>query len=852
MRMNRRAVALVLAACCAVTLGVDARQADARPQVTSSAATALPAAPGDADGGDQTVTKVSGTSATPLVVVFDLSGSMNEDDGTGTVKLDGAKEALTSLMARQVAGTSIGLWTYPGNYGGAAQISCSPGYWVPGAALGDFVDPERLSATINSLAADGDTPTGPALQAVGAELRAAGAGEAVVLLVSDGLSNCGPPPCDVAKELVADGFDITVQAMGFQIEADGREELECVASATDGTYYDVADSEQLAETLDELGVAGLELEISSPGAPVAAGMVVTVTASVSNPSAREVPDVTISMVGLDADTRRTLFPAVVPPRYRVGNLPGGLGVTRSWDLVVGTIDAGGLARFRITAGSPAVGAVSQEIEIRVVTADGLSSEDAWIADIAERGETLLIMGDSYSSGEGAGSYVDGTDTAGNHCHRSFNTYVAQIMGDKYVDIVACSGAVVSDFFSPSGQNSVPSQQDQLEDAQKQKPIGAVFLTMGGNDVGFADIVVQCLIGSLCAVNPALHADVQKKTAQLPEQLASMYLAIDRTVNSPAEIARRGDRVAPIVVLPYPGIVPSNPLSFCMDFDPLELSYANAVLTDLNAAVSKAVTQANLGGALGLLYASPVVNAVKGHTACDWDPYVNVVTFISGVGTTLADKLRELTGNDSRQAQEFMHPNKKGHLAITNTLFAWAPRLPVKAGPLLSGPDTPLPASTRVDKNPTTVTMAATGTPPKAVALRRGDAVTTTVSGLAPGSHATLALSSLRRVIAYTEVDQDGNATLTGYVPADLDTGKHELKVEAFTAEWEYQEQAIPVAIAAAKPWWVWVVPAAAGVALLGALVVMWFGLGWRLSPRVPQPKEPKEPKTPRTRRQKQP
>ncbi|MDR2379673.1 MAG: VWA domain-containing protein [Bifidobacteriaceae bacterium] len=465
-------------------------------------ATRVVAEPDDPDepDGSEVVTKVSGLSATPLVVVFDLSGSMTEDDGTGTIKLDGAKMALTSLMARQVAGTSIGLWTYPGVYRGSAQVECEPGYWVTGAALGDYVDPEYLSATINGLTANGGTPTGPALAAVGAELRDSEVGEAVILLVSDGLSNCGTPPCEVAEQLVADGFDITVQAMGFQIEQAGREELECVAAATNGAYYPVEDSEELGEKLDELGVAGLELVIHSPSAAVTAGTIATITAAVTNPSARDVADVTVSMVGVDADTRRTLFPAVIPPRYRLGNLPGGQTLTRQWELVVGTIDAGGLARLRITAGSPEVGSVSEEIEIRVVTLDGLSIEDAWIADIAERGEAVVILGDSYSSGEGAGNYVAGTDDAGNHCHRSFNTYVAQTLGDEYVDIIACSGAIVADYLNPSHDNLVVAQHVRLIVLQQDQPIGGVLLTMGGNDALFGDIVLACLIKDSCSYN----------------------------------------------------------------------------------------------------------------------------------------------------------------------------------------------------------------------------------------------------------------------------------------------------------------------------------------------------------------
>ena len=62
------------------------------------------------------------------------------------------------------------------------------------------------------------------------------------------------------------------------------------------------------------------------------------------------------------------------------------------------------------------------------------------------GKKLLALGDSYSSGEGAGDYGPGTDTADNSCHRSRNawpTLLAEQRHLKTLPSLACSGATWS-------------------------------------------------------------------------------------------------------------------------------------------------------------------------------------------------------------------------------------------------------------------------------------------------------------------------------------------------------------------------------------------------------------------------
>ncbi len=202
---------------------------------------------------------------------------------------------------------------------------------------------------------------------------------------------------------------------------------------------------------------------------------------------------------------------------------------------------------------------------------------------------VVQLGDSYSAGNGAGSYEETL------CWRSPANYgarVAEQIGATY-DNVACSGGVVADLLTPrqlgtatlrtatypvpgkapnaehhwqrqARQNNlcgVPAQDDwsyettitssvvngtgrdrtitatarcQLTAAPQIDAVtpetDAVFVTIGGNDIGFSGIVIQCMVlrspagceGAIDTANakvPALKADTKAALAAVHERSA---------------------------------------------------------------------------------------------------------------------------------------------------------------------------------------------------------------------------------------------------------------------------------------------------------------------------------------------
>jgi lysophospholipase L1-like esterase len=165
---------------------------------------------------------------------------------------------------------------------------------------------------------------------------------------------------------------------------------------------------------------------------------------------------------------------------------------------------------------------------------------AAVASAAKPNMRVLVMGDSYSAGNGAGDY-----SGAKGCYRSGRNYAqdfaAIIRATPYsqpvsVTNVACSGAVTADFFnSKSGRppelNAVTGGYD------------LIFLTIGGNDVDFKYIVATCLIAGDGALCNALLSNAEKLIAN-----GTMKARVTKVLKG---IRTRANPLARIVLLGYP-------------------------------------------------------------------------------------------------------------------------------------------------------------------------------------------------------------------------------------------------------------------------------------------------------------
>ncbi|CAN5321769.1 hypothetical protein BH23ACT9_BH23ACT9_28190 [soil metagenome] len=790
-----------------------------------------------------------------VMVVVDVSGSMAEDDGTGRVRLDGARVAINTFARALPPHTRLGVRSYPG--GPVDDEGCETGvsrYPAPGGLAP--VDSTAISLLTRALVADGNTPTSAAMVAAAEDLRAAGGRGATMVLVSDGEANCGPDPCVTAQQLAAEGIQLTVHTVGFQISEAGRQSLECIAGATGGIYGDADDSEQLIQQLIDLSEVGLDLDVAFPERVSLVtgsdgGGDTAITATVRSSGSVRARDVEVRIefaVEADDGTRSV---AVVNPRHRVGNLAPGASRSVTWTFRPPLEFTDRAVAFTVTARSADGIRISREGSIDLLAAVDLADAGPIVRDVRR----LTIMGDSYSAGEGAGNYLEGTEVVGNSCHRSLDTYLAPLLEGR-VNLIACSGAVTADLFAPNQANA--GEVRQLDAIHAGGTADAVVMTIGGNDVGFANVVRSCVlvpdchgkpVRIICATGPPATSPlfialppsgclpdgrydetVLDGVAGLYEPLLRSYRAVDNVLNRANALRERGGP-APIIVLGYVSPIPANPIArgrCSAVLSPAEMVFLQSFVDALNQTIAAAVAEVAADGR-PVHFVADVQDAFQpDHTYCDDDPFVNQ---LSAADNLLTDQLRPLntihvmgvgsvgpTTAQRQAAQEQIHPNAWGYQAITAALLRWSTSSDAPTTVTREG----LPDPLQLTANPLVqVQMDAQDNP--SIVLQGGSAIEVQAGGLVPGTEAAMYVHSAPQVLGVTRVDSDGTATVTGVLPPDLAPGGHLLRLDGTSADGEVVSRTALMDVTRPEHPWTQAVLITGVVLLAGSvLVVLWL------------------------------
>ena len=191
-----------------------------------------------------------------LVLVLDSSGSMKESVEGGQTKLGAAKTALGEVVDQlpddaRVGARVFGAKVFSRKDPGACQDTQSV---VPVGPL----DRDALKRAVADYRAYGETPIGRALEGAAKDLGPASRGESrTIVLLSDGEATCQPDPCKVARDLDAQGVDLTINVVGLDVSGAAREALRCIARAGNGTYYDAQSADELATSLVKVSVRDL-------------------------------------------------------------------------------------------------------------------------------------------------------------------------------------------------------------------------------------------------------------------------------------------------------------------------------------------------------------------------------------------------------------------------------------------------------------------------------------------------------------------------------------------------------------------------------------------------------------------
>ncbi len=203
----------------------------------------------------------------------------------------------------------------------------------------------------------------------------------------------------------------------------------------------------------------------------------------------------------------------------------------------------------------------------------------------------VALGDSYSSGVGAGSYT--TDSGS--CLRSTKAYPqlwANAHGPSSFVFAACSGAKTTDVTA--------NQLGALTGATS-----LVSLSVGGNDVGFSDVMLTCVVYGTNACVAAVNAAENTARTSLPGWLDAVY----NNIRSHAPSAR-------VVVLGYPRFY--HDVWYCIGLSSTSRNKINEGADVLDRVISAAASRH------GFAFADVRSAFANGHEICDSGSWLHSV------------------------------------------------------------------------------------------------------------------------------------------------------------------------------------------------------------------------------------
>lgn len=176
-------------------------------------------------------------------VIIDASGSMLAADAGGQTRMDAAKQATEGLLNELPQQQKLALLTY-GTETGSGDEEKEAGCKDVRTLVPLGGERKAMVDEVKRLNPRGYTPIGASLLQAERELPTQGARQ--IVLVSDGIDTCAPPPvCEVAKEIKQRDVDVVINVIGLNVDAQARAELECIAKEGGGSYADAGDADSL-------------------------------------------------------------------------------------------------------------------------------------------------------------------------------------------------------------------------------------------------------------------------------------------------------------------------------------------------------------------------------------------------------------------------------------------------------------------------------------------------------------------------------------------------------------------------------------------------------------------------------
>lgn len=292
-----------------------------------------------------------------------------------------------------------------------------------------------------------------------------------------------------------------------------------------------------------------------------------------------------------------------------------------------------------------------------------------VPEISSPVRRYVALGDSYSAGEGVRPYTHETGKPGNErrkgCHRSEKSYALLLQFATPLEqprqFRACSGARIGhvlDFPQPKAGSYTP----QVDNEVRGDRVDLITLTLGGNDLRFADILEFCFLNGNClddTFDPGEHGPDETQTPQaapLRKWIRTALPVVMKRLHTLLHELRYGThRHARIVVIGYPKLLPTGKASSRRISCSVVLQRYDSDERDALAELSEDVNE--------MIYETAVANEVE---------YVNPNQF--WYGRSACGSLGHLTNALSPRGLSVdpgsFHPNRVGQRVLARTIACY--------------------------------------------------------------------------------------------------------------------------------------------------------------------------------------
>lgn len=185
------------------------------------------------------------TAPRQVELIFDASNSMwGQVDGEAKIAI--AKNVMTGFIGDLPDDIGVSLRVY-----GQRVPFGEPGACEDSELVLPFgpADKAKLRDAVLAAQPRGTTPIAHSLRQVAGDFGDA-PGAKLVVLVTDGIEECGGSPAEAVAELLAQGLEVRVNVVGFALADEAtKREMRRVAELTGGVYLDAQDAEQLSAAM---------------------------------------------------------------------------------------------------------------------------------------------------------------------------------------------------------------------------------------------------------------------------------------------------------------------------------------------------------------------------------------------------------------------------------------------------------------------------------------------------------------------------------------------------------------------------------------------------------------------------